>query len=77
MKCPYCGKEMEKGTIRSRGGVYFLPDGETMPKLYSEREMSKHRAISLPPYLLQTIPEFPTAYACRECAKMIVDLDCD
>ena len=28
MICPYCGQEMEKGTLHSRGGNYFLPDGE-------------------------------------------------
>lgn len=33
MKCPYCHSEMEYGELRSRGGVYFLPDGESMPKL--------------------------------------------
>ena len=28
MRCPICDKEMEIGKLRSRGGVYFLPDGE-------------------------------------------------
>ena len=36
MECPFCMKEMEKGTLQSRGGVFFLPDGESLPKLYTE-----------------------------------------
>ena len=34
MRCPICDKEMEIGKLRSRGGVYFLPDGEKSPMLY-------------------------------------------
>ena len=26
MNCPYCGGTLEKGTLHSRGGEYFLPD---------------------------------------------------
>ena len=39
MKCPYCGNEMELGKLRSRGGVFFLPDGEKTPKLYTQKQM--------------------------------------
>ncbi len=42
MKCPCCNKEMEKGELRSRGGVFFLPEGEESPKLYTENQMKKH-----------------------------------
>ena len=31
MKCPCCNKEMEKGELRSRGGVFFLSEGEELP----------------------------------------------
>ena len=41
MKCPCCNNEMEKGKLRSKGGVFFLPDGEKSPKLYTENEMKK------------------------------------
>ena len=44
MKCPCCNAEMERGELRSRGGVFFLPEGETLPKLYTRRLMEKHRA---------------------------------
>lgn len=30
-KCPYCGGDLEKGKLISRGGNFFLPDGEKMP----------------------------------------------
>ena len=26
MNCPYCGGALEKGTLHSRGGEYYLPD---------------------------------------------------
>ena len=35
----------------NKGGVYFLPDGEKFPKLYTKREMEKHNAVYLPPYM--------------------------
>ena len=73
MKCPYCGKEMEKGELRSRGGLFFLPEGEGLPKLYTKREMEKHNAVYLPPYLLDVKAEFPTAYLCRDCSKIVIE----
>lgn len=73
MKCPYCGAEMRKGKLRSRGGVFFLPDGEKMPLLYTEKEMNKHDCVLLPPYYFSLKEEFPTAYVCRNCSKMIIE----
>jgi len=73
MKCPYCQSEMERGKLKSRGGMFFLPDGETMPKLYINAEFEKHRAISFPPHLLDIKLEYPTAYVCRTCGKIIMD----
>jgi hypothetical protein len=75
MRCPYCNEEMEKGIVRSRGGVYFLPDGESIPKLYTEKEFNKHNAIGLPPYvtILPKQTEYPIAFTCRKCRKIIID----
>ena len=74
MKCPYCGAEMEKGELRSKGGVYFLPEGEGVPLLYTQSQMDKHRAVCLPPYANSlTAAEYPTAYVCRACSKLIVE----
>ena len=73
MNCPYCNNEMEIGKLRSKGGVFFLPDGEKMPKLYTQNEMAKHRAVSFPPFVLDVFPEYPSAYVCRECKKLIMD----
>lgn len=72
MRCPFCNGEMENGMLRSKGGVYFLPDGEKTPLLYTEREMKKRNAVYLPPYM--TVPaEYPTAYLCRPCSKIVID----
>ena len=73
MKCPYCNNEMDKGELRSKGGVYFLPDGEKTPLLYTEREMKKRNAVYLPPYMTAHPPEYPTAYICRSCSKIVID----
>ena len=75
MKCPICGHEMELGKLRSRGGVFFLPNGEKTPKLYTQKEMAKHRAVSFPPFVLDFFPEYPDAYVCRKCRKLIMDID--
>ena len=76
MECPYCHREMEHGELHSRGGVYYLPDGETMPKLYTEKEMKKHNAIIFPPYILGD-KAFPKAYVCKNCNKLIINIEND
>ena len=73
MKCPFCGQEMEQGKLRSRGGLFFLPEGEGLPKLYTRREMEKHRAVYLPPYALRWWADYPAAQICRSCSKIVVD----
>ena len=74
MMCPYCSREMEKGKLYSRGGVFFLPEGDKLPLFYTEHEMKKHNAVYLPPYLtILDRPEFPTAYICRQCSKIVIE----
>ena len=64
---------MDKGELRSRGGVYFLPNGEKIPLLYTEREMKKRNAVYLPPYVTEYPSVYPTAYICRSCSKIVID----
>lgn len=73
MKCPYCNNEMDKGELRSKSGVYFLPDGEKTPLLYTEREMKKRNAVYLPPYMTAISVKYPTAHTCRSCSKIVID----
>lgn len=75
MKCPYCSREMECGTLRSRGGIFFLPDGEASPLFYTDKAMAKHNAVKLPPNLPFPGVEFPVAYACRACSKLLIEYD--
>ncbi|MBE5760314.1 MAG: hypothetical protein E7332_09905 [Clostridiales bacterium] len=75
MKCPYCGNDMEKGKLHSHGGVFFLPDGESMPLLYTKNQMEKHRAVSLPPKLNSIAPKYPEAAFCRSCRKIIISCE--
>ena len=51
MKWPLCG-ELEAGTQRSRGGVFFLPAGEKTQKPYTKKKIDKRRAITFPPFAL-------------------------
>lgn len=72
--CPWCGNELEQGSLRSRGGNYFLPDGEKLPLTYSAHSMRKRGAIPLPPSSLDPIGarEWPDALVCRSCKKIII-----
>lgn len=77
MKCPYCNKELEKGTLRSRGGNYFLPDGQKDAKIafYTQKHLEKANAIGLPPdpYSFNSSVEWPIAYCFRDCKRIIIE----
>jgi len=73
--CPYCGKPLEEGTFRSRGGNYYLPKDESAPLLYSKQAMSKKGAIPLLPDFLSSTPQWPIAYLCRNCKRIILPYD--
>ena len=47
MNCPYCGGALEKGTLHSRGGEYFLPDGAKLPAWCTRESMEKVGAVGL------------------------------
>ena len=61
MKCPYCNSEMEKGEINQ--DRYAL-------KWKSEKKGAK--SVKLTSMLTQTDVD---AYLCRNCNKMIIDVD--
>ena len=73
MTCPYCGKEMIKGTVRHNGCSYFLPDGEKRPAFYTAAALKKRNAVALGPnpYRLD-YNDWPEAYICEECKKIIL-----
>ena len=71
-KCPYCGEDLENGILWHRGGL-FVPDGEKIPHILSEKAIKKRRAIELPiSDSLDWCPEYPKAQACRKCRKIII-----
>lgn len=72
MECPYCGDVLERGTLRSRGGNYFSPQGNKVPILDTKNAMKQSGAIPLPPSAMQLKPDYPTAYACRTCCNIII-----
>ena len=76
MNCPYCGAEMKKGTLRSRGFQYFLPHGEKEIPMYFPRYVEKRGGIMLPPDPAETYPmrrdaqDWPEAYVCEACRRI-------
>ena len=72
MNCPYCGGALEKGTLHSRGGEYFLPEGAKLPALFKRESMEKIGAVGLAWNPALTRREWPEAYCCRPCRRLIV-----
>lgn len=77
IECPFCKGTLEKGELRSRGGVYFLPEGQKTPTWAIESSYEKRRAISVPPFPLDHPIRFPFAMACRNCGVIILDYEKD
>ena len=76
-KCPWCGGELEKGTLRSNGSNYFLPEGKKPCKIrfYTQSYIEKANAIALPPDPYGGLFDeviFPEAHACRNCKKIVI-----
>ena len=75
--CPYCGGTLEKGALRSRGGVYFLPENSKVPTFYTEKPLRKANAIPFPPFPLDLEIRFPEAYVCRKCHVLVMEYEGD
>lgn len=72
MNCPFCGKEMVKGTFRSRGSNFFQPDGRKLPHWYTKKSMEKVGAVALPPDP-RAGGDHPKAYLCNVCRKIVIE----
>ena len=70
--CPYCGGTLEKGMLRSRGGVHFLPENSKMPAFFVEELIRKANAIPFPPFPLDLEIRFPEACVCRKCRVLMM-----
>lgn len=73
--CPYCGGPLEKGELRSRGGVYFLPENSKTPAFYTEGAIRKANAIPFPPFPLDLEIRFPKGYVCRNCHVLVMEYE--
>lgn len=69
MKCPYCGKEMEKGLIQSPQEIAWLK-GEKRPLLGRAKFHEGSLVLSELSILKGSAV---TAYLCRDCQKVIID----
>ena len=74
MKCPFCGEEMVKGKLRTRGDNYFVPDGCKPPLIYTHKSMENAGAVLVSPKASDAIYErnWQAAFKCDKCRKLIV-----
>lgn len=75
MLCPKCGKEMAAGILGGRGENYFLPEGEKVPKLISDKILEKRHAVKLPPdsFGVAFCENWPAAFWCADCKLLLAD----
>ena len=71
MKCPYCGKEMEKGLIQSPNEIAWLK-GEKR-KLFTKA--SFHADSVLLSEFSALKGSAVAAYNCNECKKIVINYD--
>lgn len=68
MKCPFCGKEMEKGVVQSTREFYFTME----PSKYSSVLLNLDTDVRLSGGSILKLPTC-TAFRCRDCKKVILD----
>ena len=75
MFCPKCNAEMARGILGGRGCNFFLPEGESYPKLVSSRALAKRKATPLPPdeFGSWEISGWPAAFWCAGCKLLVAD----
>ena len=71
MKCPYCGKEMEKGLIQSLQELAWLP-GEKRP-LFGRAALHENAVVLAP--LSMRNGSAVTAWLCRDCKKVVIEYE--
>lgn len=69
MKCPYCGKEMEKGFMQSPQEIAWL-EGEKRHFLSKADFYEGSVVLSKLSFLKGSAV---TAYLCRDCKKVLID----
>nr|WP_326185720.1 PF20097 family protein [uncultured Oscillibacter sp.] len=77
MKCPVCGKEMERGKVATdySHGLFFLPPDGEIGFYPTEKKIEKRGGIVLDAPFGWNLPnemEIP-AYVCRECRKIVME----
>lgn len=70
-KCPYCGKQLEKGYIQSPRPISWLP---RKIKLFTNMNFTEKEAIILSEGTTLAAP-CVIAYNCSSCKKIIIDYE--
>ena len=66
--CPYCGKEMVRGSLPNETPPYFLPAGERAPLF---RMIVPRSGIELVPDPSATVWQEAIAYYCKDCRIVV------
>ena len=64
--CPVCSGPLTEGKLHSRGGNFFLPDGEKLPITYAKDSIERHNGVKLPPDSFGG-GGLPSCTLCRTC----------
>ena len=81
MKCPYCGRPMERGHITGRSILRVVPDSGTEKKTVRHEDITQelYRETSLPGWPLDIpyagLAPWIGANYCLPCRKVICELD--
>lgn len=78
MKCPYCGKEMEYGWIRTENGpgLFFMPPDKSYGIFPTKHKVEKAGGIVLDgPYHTRFHENSVWASVCKECRKIVVSYE--
>ena len=71
MKCPYCGREMEAGSIQADNRLSWTPEGES--PWGKTRWAKSPGSVELAPYYLLA-PAEVEAFYCPDCRKIVIDV---
>ena len=75
MKCPYCGNEMETGSLKTEGGpgMFYMPEGKNYSILPTQKEIERKGGIVLDgPYITRFHYTSVGCYVCKSCRKIVV-----
>lgn len=75
MECPYCGAEMEKGSLQTQGGdgLFYMPRNKKYGMFPTHKSVEKKGGVILDgPYMFRFNYVDVTCFICKACKKIII-----